>query len=365
MVNFSCVYIESCSGCSKEVLNFKQQCDRKIQTFKNNILQSFTVEDKDMQFIFPVQGYHRHRGDFISFDNQMGLYSRSKSLMPIRSCSLLDPELNKFLGRIENTSFGVKKGTVRIRKSADNRFGVWLDFSNLDIKRLLDEVILLQDMLNQGIQIEIGQKGKKLVATSTGKLKLADPEPDIWFKTLIKNIEIPLYSLISSFTQPSYELNILMQQEIQKFLAGLRFDHVIEYGSGVGNFGLFLSEYSDSLFCIENDPRNLVALEKNIESYLVGKKVNVISNPKSYQEFLNINPETDNLVFVNPPRSGVGNLFDQDLKANHVIYVSCYLDSMLKDLQKLKAYGFNIEKTILFDQFPQSEHFETITYLVR
>ena len=70
MKNFSCVYIESCSGCSKEALSFEQQSDRKIQRFKNNILQSFAVNDKDMIFMFPVQGYHRHRGDFISFDNQ-------------------------------------------------------------------------------------------------------------------------------------------------------------------------------------------------------------------------------------------------------------------------------------------------------
>lgn len=364
MKKFSCVYIESCSGCSKEVFSFEQQSDRKIQRFKNNILQSFAVNDKDMILMFPVQGYHRHRGDFISFDNQIGLYSKDKSLIPIGSCSLLDPELNTFLGKIKNTTFAVKKGTVRIRKSADNRFGLWLDFSNLDIKRLLDEALLLQELLNQGIQIEIGQKGKKLKSNS-GKLKLSDPEPDVWFKTLISNTETPLYSLISSFTQPSYELNILMQQEIQKFIDGQRFDHIIEYGSGVGNFSLFLSESSDYLFCIENDTRNLIALEKNIESYLAGKQVKIISSPKSYQEFLSIKSKTNNLVFVNPPRSGVGNLFDQDLNANHVIYVSCYLDSMLKDLQKLKKYGFSIGKTILFDQFPQSEHFETITYLVR
>lgn len=356
-LNFHCAHLTVCSGCSEKTLDFEQQCILKTRKFKSTLLENFNVKNERLSFRFPTQGYHRHRGDFICFDNQMGLYDSLRNLIPLDSCSLLDPPLNEFYQSIKNTPFQVKKGTIRIRKSVDNHFGLWIDFSNLDIKRLLEEEKTLPSLLHQGVVVEMGQKGKRL-SLINGKLKLTDPKPEVWFRTLIDQSPTPLFSLISSFTQPSFDLNLLIQMEIQNFLSQKRFDSILEFGTGIGNFGLFLSTFSDKLIFLETDERNLIPLRKNIQTYLSHKDVKVFSSKNDVEA---------ELIFVNPPKSGVGPLFNNPFpdKTKDIIYVSCYLESMIHDLKKLVKQGFQIQRSILFDQFPQSHHFETITYLSR
>lgn len=363
-MKFDCPHLLICSGCFFKSESFEDQMKLKIQNFENILSLPLGLKEEQKEFIFPIQGYHRHRGDFISYDNHIGLYDRNRNLFPVKTCSLLDPELNSFLQSLATVNFNVKKGTLRIRKSPQGQFGLWIDFSNVDIKRLLDEKTELQKLLDRGVFVEMGQKGKRLGFSPAGNsLKLLDPEPQIWFKTKRNNNEELLYGLISSFTQPSYELNILLLNKIEEFgFSSQSFDNLIEFGSGVGNFSVFLSSFCRKLYLIENDPRNLSALEKNLQIMDLLPRTQILRSANEY----GILPKGQkNLIFVNPPKSGVGVLFDQDLSGDHLIYVSCYIDSMKKDIDKLIAQGFKIKKSILFDQFPQSNHFETLTYLVR
>lgn len=363
-MKFNCPYLQKCSGCYFKSETFEDQKLYKISLFKDNFLNQIE-SSPDCEFVFPVEGYHRHRGDFIISNNKVCLYDEDRKLLPINSCSLLVPAFQELIEFISQIAFNLKnKGTIRLRLAPDGKFGVWLDFANIEIKRLLDEESALQSLLAKGIFVEIGQKGKRLSVSGDNKLKLSDPDPQAWFSTKLGSKEVALYTLVSSFTQPSYALNILMLDKIKNFLElkNNRFPALIEFGSGVGNFSLFLSSYCDQLYLIENDSRNLIALEKNLITYKLENRAKVISSEKQYSE---MSRQSENLVFVNPPKSGVGKLFDSPIVENQVIYISCYLDSMKRDLDKLFKQGFKLKKTVLFDQFPQSHHFETLSYLER
>lgn len=360
-MKFNCQYIQKCSGCSFKQESFDEQKNIKINLYKEHFLNHLSYQP-EFKYFFPVEGYHRHRSDFILFEDQICLYDTEKRLLPIQQCSLLDPELQKLFHIISKTPFKLKgKGTIRLRVSPKGRWGVWLDFSNLEIKRLLEEETALKFLLQQSVYVEIGQKGKSL-AVVQDQLKLIDPVPHPWFCTMLSGKSQDLYSLVSSFTQPSFKLNAQILEQIADFLfeEKAQFKNLIEFGCGVGNFSVFLSEYCQNLFLIENDPRNLIALQKNLESYFLKEKTTVIVSDKEYK---NLPREENNLIFVNPPKSGVGKLFDTPFTERKVVYVSCYLDSMKKDLDKLFQQGFRLKKTVLFDQFPQSRHFETLSYL--
>lgn len=363
-MKFDCQHLLLCSGCFFKSQSFEEQQKIKIQNFLSGFCDPLNLKEDQKEFLFPTQGYHRHRGDFICFDEEIGLYDTHKNLFPVKSCSLLDPELNSFLQSLGRLKFKVKKGTIRIRKSPKGGFGIWIDFSNLDIKRLLEEKEELQKLLAGGVFVEVGQKGKRLGFSPTGdSLKLLDPEPQVWFKSKRNQNEELLYGLISSFTQPSYDLNLLMLEKIEAFgLALQSFDNLIEFGAGIGNFSVFLSSFCQKLFLIENDSRNLLALEKNLQNLNLSERTQILQSEKDYGR---LPQQGKSLIFVNPPKSGVGSLFDQKLHGDHLVYVSCYLDSMKKDIHKLLEQGFKIKKSILFDQFPQANHFETLTYLER
>lgn len=363
-MKFTCPYLQRCSGCYFKSETFEEQKNYKINLFKDHFLSQ--IESKpDWEFVFPVQGYHRHRGDFIISNNRLCLYGDDKKLLPVDNCSLLVLAFKELMELISQTAFDLKnKGTIRLRISPEGKFGIWLDFANIEIKRLLDEETALRNLLAKGIFVEIGQKGKRLFVSSDNKLKLSDPDPQPWFSTKLGSQVVGLYTLVSSFTQPSFELNLLMLDKIKDFLEAKKvaYPALLEFGSGVGNFSLFLSGYCDQLYLIENDPRNLVALEKNLTENDLQTRARVIISEKQYSE---IPRQSSSLIFVNPPKSGVGKLFDSPVIEDQVIYISCYLDSMKKDLEKLFKQGFKLKKTVLFDQFPQSHHFETLSYLER
>ena len=72
------------------------------------------------------------------------------------------------------------------------------------------------------------------------------------------------------------------------------------------------------------------------------------------------------LIIVNPPRRGLGSELTAWLQARgprHVIYSSCNVDSLARDLAAMPNY--RLRRARVLDMFPQSKHFEVITLLER
>jgi 23S rRNA (uracil747-C5)-methyltransferase len=72
------------------------------------------------------------------------------------------------------------------------------------------------------------------------------------------------------------------------------------------------------------------------------------------------------MVVVNPPRRGIGPDLAAWLErsgATHVIYSSCNVDSLARDLALMPSYA--ARRARLFDMFPQTSHHEVIVLLER
>jgi 23S rRNA (uracil747-C5)-methyltransferase len=73
-----------------------------------------------------------------------------------------------------------------------------------------------------------------------------------------------------------------------------------------------------------------------------------------------------NLVVVNPPRRGLGPELATWLDrsdAAHVVYSSCHLDSLVRDLSRMPSLRVTTGR--VFDMFPQTTHLETAVLLER
>jgi 23S rRNA (uracil1939-C5)-methyltransferase len=365
-MKLACKYLSSCRGCPLGPLEFEDQKAAKKKKFSDRLNQTFsaqTLTRTDFDYVFPVFDGYRTRCDFIYTEGRLGWYDLEKKFLPIDECHLHTKPLVEFAKELLKVRWPVKQGSMRLRISPDGKAGVWLDLANLDIKYILADTKYLTPLFNTGVAVEMGQKGKRVISTEKG-FKLSDPETYPWFQTLLKNNPVPLNALISSFTQTSPDLNISMIKILKSFLGQTSFKHVVEFGSGVGNFTLFLSEYTAAMSVIENDSRNLIPLKQNLEQYGLSETVTVFEN---INVFISNRPtvEKNSLYFVNPARSGVGRLFYSPIDANHVVYVSCHLESFLLDTVKLAAQGFRLANATLFDQFPHADHFEVLSYFIK
>lgn len=78
--------------------------------------------------------------------------------------------------------------------------------------------------------------------------------------------------------------------------------------------------------------------------------------------------KTVSLLLVDPPRSGLDRALTREIVRRPpevMIYVSCAPDTLQRDLKALSACGLQVVSARLFNMFPCTAHFESLTLLER
>lgn len=76
-------------------------------------------------------------------------------------------------------------------------------------------------------------------------------------------------------------------------------------------------------------------------------------------------PQQTTLI-VDPPRTGMGRKMVGDIltqRPARILYISCAPDTMSRDVAWLKEGGYQVHSSQLFDMFPRTAHFESLTEL--
>jgi 23S rRNA (uracil1939-C5)-methyltransferase len=346
-----CQIASHCPGCSLWDIPYVEQSQQKINKLKN----LFSLNE--VSFLSAGEFGLRERFDFIIKGEKIGLINKNRELIPIEECLQLTPGLQKAFNILLKHNFNIKIGTIRLREPSHgkiNKFGLWLDFANEDIKRLLVEKNLLIE-LSKDFFIEVGQKKKCLNPNTffNEQIKLSDPENKPWFHTTNykSNTPIDLYCAVSSFTQPSAKSAKLITDT---FIPWLSVDEYIwEYGCGIGQYTLALLSLNHHVNVFENDLFALDCLQKTV--FENGFKDKLTMN-------IHDNLKKPSTVLVNPPKSGLKEFVQTVLNTNaeKIIYVSCFPETLKADSEYFLKHGYEIKKAAIVDQFPQTEHFEVV-----
>lgn len=364
MVDFICPHFTknpqtSCNGCQHWDIDYKTEVQLKKENLKSKLNSDIPIQVKT-----PSHFDVRVRFDFIVENNQLGLYGIGRQFIPIKKCHVLNPQLQAAYEKLQilfaKSKINIQKGSLRLRISQDlNRWGLWIDFSNKDIKDLLMEKEFLSS-LSDYYQIEIGQKRKRLDLNTVSKkdqleqLKLSDPQPEYWFKSK----QYPLLCSLSSFTQPSWETADLLTDQITEWCSNLKAKRIIEYGSGIGQFTKILTQYFDQINVFETDHLSLENLKQNLVENIHQIHINNFDIFK--------NDMADSISLVNPPRSGLKNFCAHLLesKTDFIIYISCFPDTFIQDYKALQK-NYKLDRITLVDQFPRTTHYEICALLKR
>lgn len=359
-----CQYENQCGGCPTiaEPLDSQKKAKLKFLALRLNVTSDF------INWMAPGSVRLRDRADLTWIKGQgLGLYHKDKyEIVDLENCPMMSAPLEKWMQDFRKIPPPVNKGSIRLRIGPNGERGVWLDFANVDIKTLLDEKAYLETLLSQA-HVEIGQK-RKVLGVKEGQLKLLDPEPRVWFQTYVEEQAVPLVSSIADFTQVSMSSNRLLVNTAMQMLTDAKVKTVAEFGSGIGNFTLPLSQRFDRVLAFEMDRFSSAMLEQNLLAFGSREKVEIFHgdfqrlNEKRTVDFTNVDA-----VLVDPPRSGVQNFIDPLLtsvkKPLHFIYVSCFPESFASDLERLKAVGYRLVDLAVIDQFPHSAHMELVAHL--
>ncbi len=374
---FHCDLATSCSGCGWFKLPYEEQKRLKIENFVKTWdqagLPSLSFAPK---FVSVAQAGLRDRVDLIidnrpsasSSSQRIGMFDQEhREIVDLPICPQITQPLQKWLSEFRTIKWPIQRGSVRLRISPSGERGVWLDFANADIKTLLDEKMIFEELLKKSF-VEIGQRRKRLVR-GEDRLRLVDPVLQPWFETYVgeKLKPTPLLCHVGGFTQTGFQANRALINEVFEMTRNLEAKRVAEFGSGVGNFTLPLASRFEKVEAFEVDALACQALTENLKLSRLEEKVVVHQGDfQNLNEHRTFNGADFDLIFVDPPRSGLKQfldpLFTSQLKPRNFMYISCYPESFCLDARRLTQLNYSLKQLTIVDQFPQTPHAELVAH---
>ena len=168
---------------------------------------------------------------------------------------------------------------------------------------------------------------------------------------------------VGCFFQVNTRLARILYNIVQGFYKDKKGDVLLDMCCGVGMFGILMSKYFNYVIGMDNNPCNSELVYENMKinrvinyKYLEGNVEDnidsILSNDRQYS------------IVVNPPRRGLYKNFTDMINTrkefiNDIVYVSCNGESLARDLTFL-GDGWEIEKIVPLDQFPNTNHYEII-----
>jgi 23S rRNA (uracil1939-C5)-methyltransferase len=166
------------------------------------------------------------------------------------------------------------------------------------------------------------------------------------------------------FCQASPDANQQIRQILRQQLDSLgHFERIQEWYAGSGNLTGLLPGRAVRVRAIESDLQACERLQRSLDQAAV-QNVDVVCSP--VEQALSP-PRGRELWLLDPGRQGARELaeYAQMSPPDALIYVSCALDTLGRDLAILRQGGLRIVHAALVDAFPWTVHAEAVVTLLR
>ncbi len=175
--------------------------------------------------------------------------------------------------------------------------------------------------------------------------------------------QVPLYIRPQSFFQTNPHVAAALYDTAKQWVAALPVRSMWDLFCGVGGFGLHCAGPQTALIGIEISPEAIACAQRSAAQ--LGLE-NVSFAALDSTRFAVGETHTPDLVMVNPPRRGIGEVLCDSLSRMappYLLYSSCNALTMAQDIARLPEY--QIAQAQLFDMFPHTAHYEVLVLLQR
>jgi 23S rRNA (uracil1939-C5)-methyltransferase len=310
-----CEYALSCGGCSWQQINDDEQLFQKENLLKELFVKFLPAVPFQLEPTIqsPQLFNYRNRIQLKSQNGLLGYFEdKSHRLIDINYCLIAEKRISDQIPVLKE----------KLNKTSKN-----------------SEVLIKYELkINQNNDFEsnrIGQKGEGL-----------------------------------SFSQVNTELNKLLVSAVLDLVSKTNAKNMTELYAGSGNFSFEIIKNVPNMHieAVEMNPDlTSVAVKKVIQLNLQKKLTFFTSDCDSYVKRRSVSNE---LVLLDPPRAGCSDIVLEKIRRQapeQIIYISCHPVSLVRDLQKLGVDQkiYSVQKTQIFNMFPQTDHFETLVWLTK
>lgn len=175
--------------------------------------------------------------------------------------------------------------------------------------------------------------------------------------------DVTMHLRPQSFFQTNTEIAAALYSEARDWIRDLAPDSAWDLYSGVGGFALHIAGSGAAVTGIETSVEAVASAELSRSDAALSRLRFAAGDATAFAIGADAAPD---LVIVNPPRRGIGGELSAWLEASaasHVLYSSCNVASLAKDLAAMPS--LRPVRGRVFDMFPQTTHFEVMVLLER
>lgn len=369
-----CRYCDSCRACTLMHLKYERQLNYKKQTLKQ-ALKKYADIDMPVSIIKNDNIYHYRNKFKLPFGMEKGkivtgMYESERGrFVPIEDCIIHEEVLEKVRKQILEIMNKYKLKVYNERTREGYRSLIMRTFNNkIALVFVVGDNTDLEPMLSDLTRIE--EVSSIYYSVNTNKKYINALENDLVHVFGKNCLNARINDLKLVFTPKSFfQLNTRQAEVLYDEAVSLideNDEEVLEAYCGVGVMSLMAARKAKHVTGVEIVPDAIDNAKKNARYNKIDNVDFVVGDSGSVMEEISKEKQLDCLI-VDPPRTGLDEKMINSIlnsNAKKLIYVSCNPSTLAKNLNVLKEY-YNIESIRAIDVFSNTEHVESIVYLVR
>jgi 23S rRNA (uracil-5-)-methyltransferase RumA len=384
MTNPLCQYFGNCGGCQSQHIDYETQLDNK----RKQLASSIKVDPFSIKVFSDKEYYYRNRMDMIFTSRGIGLRKKGdwRSVVDVNQCVIANERLNQLITEIRKNFnnvdfFDVRKNQGTYRYAVIRTPGMMHENSELKTPNSSCSSIsfvLNEDSTRTGDAIDSIKSYAKISTADNIIVTYVPKQTDMSISEeffVVKGsdmlTEVFLDKTFTYSVQGFFQNNTVMANKMHEHVRKLCQTYntkeltLLDLYAGVGTFGINNAENFKTVKIVEADKHCVAAAKINIEK---NKISNADITELDAMQLKKVELPVGEQLFVitDPPRSGMHpKTIEQlnKLRPKVIVYISCNIEQLGKDIPKFLDKGYELKSTAMFDLFPQTPHIEAIVEL--
>lgn len=375
-----CSIFPACGGCMYQTMPYEKQMEMKRQQVKE-ILDAAIVGDYIYEGVkaSPKEFGYRNKMEF-SFGDEykdgplsLGLHKKGSTydVLTASDCKLVHEDMTRILSCVldyfkeRNVSYYKKMQHVGYLRHLLLRRGDVTGEILVNLVTTTQEEYDLQPLVKALLALEL--EGKivgilHILNDSLSDVVQSDETrvlygQDFFYEKLL-GMEFKITPF--SFFQPNSRAAEVLYSTVRDYLGDMRGKTLYDLFSGTGTIGQILSPVAGEVIGVEIVEEAVRAANENAAhngitncKFLAGDVFRVLDEIE----------EKPDVIVLDPPRDGIHpkalpKILDYGV--DKIVYISCKVTSLARDLEMIQARGYRVVKAVAVDQFVGTVHVEVI-----
>lgn len=383
----NCPHFGDCGGCSYQTMSYENQLKLKEDMVKG-ILDNAIKGDYQFEGILgsPVQWGYRNKMEF-SFGDEfkdgplaLGMHKKNSfhDIVTVDNCKIVDRDYNiilrcvldycakkelPFYHKLRHEGY-VRHLLVRRTTKTKELLVALVTTSDEEMEKKADLMSLVEEIKALDLSaklcgvIHIINDGLADVVQSDETRVLYGQEY-VYEELLGLKFKISVFSF---FQTNSLGAEVLYSKA-REYIGETKDKLIFDLYSGTGTIAQILAPVAKKVVGVE-------IIEEAVEAAKVNASLNNLENCEfiagDVLKVIDDLQDKPDLIVLDPPRDGINPKALQkiiDFGVDRMVYISCKPTSLARDLEMLQEQGYKVVKAAAIDQFPNTNHVESIVLL--